>query len=220
MNKRTKVTSVLALCAMVSSAQALEIDFIDLTENSKTGLGESAWKVLTLSDTEITADITASGFAYLDWGIAGLGDCSALLTGATMGANLGSGANLCNPGSDDNVTTGESVTFAFNTTVDVEFWFNNNHDGGFSNGDLINVGGTNVVAQRGYLNDENGSGIFRVNAGELITISYVNEEFYLSGFAATGVVLPAEVSAPGVLSLLGISLFGLGFTQRRRVVSL
>lgn len=213
MKNFTKITSALALCTIISSANAaLEIDFIDLTQNAGTGLGESAWNTLTVSDSGITADITASGFAYLDWGNAGLGDCGALGSGATTGANHGSSANLCNPSSDDNVTVAESVTFEFNTDVDVKFWFNNNHDGGFTAGDLININGTNFAAETGYLNDANGYGSFHVGAGEAFTISYENEEFYVSGFAATA----SQVPEPGVLSLLVISLLGLGIVRRRR----
>ncbi len=213
MNNSIKITSVLALCTMISSANAaLNIDFIDLTENPVTGLGESAWNTLTVSNPQISADITASGFAYLDWNNAGLGDCGALLSGASVGANPGSSANVCNPSSDDNVTSGENVTFTFNVPVEVEFWFNNNHDGGFGAGDMINIGGTNFSAVTGYLGDANGIGGFTLAAGESITISHVNEEFYLSGFAATSLV-----PTPGILSLLGIGLLGLGFTQRRRV---
>ena len=121
-----------------SSAQALIIDFVDLTENV---LGESAWTTLSIDlGGGVTMDITGeqnsnSALAYLDYNHAGLGVCGKAKDANKVDqANLNSngspsGSNNCDPSSDDNVTNGEILYFAVDGDITIDkIWLNNTHD--------------------------------------------------------------------------------------------
>ena len=152
-------------------------------------------------------------FAYLDWGNAGLGVCKDAL-GAPSLANPNSGANSCNPRSDDNVTVGEYLEFVFDQNVLVEnLWFNNNHDGGFGAGDMVKINGVDYPVMTGYAGGINGIGTFSLLAGEVLTIGYSNEEFYMSGMAVSAVPLPAA------FWLFGSALLGFVTIGRRTSIS-
>ena len=174
--KHLSVVPVLALSLMATSAQAVVIDFIKLTENSAAngGLGESYWSTLTIPGSflpntyglqitghaSVDAPAVAGGpadttqFAYLDWGTAGLGVCKDSKN-PPAGAHPGSNTNRCNPGSDDNVTDHEYLEFVFDQDVRVDnLWFNNNHDFGFDSGDKVTIG---VGPQAMMIDDAGGS---------------------------------------------------------------
>lgn len=217
------------LLAGAAQAHAVIIDFKAAAE--PTGLGESAWTVFNVLthfgfDIRITgvkgapALIGAGPYAYLDSNKAGMGVCGTLTaTGLTkLDTATGSGANLCNPGSDDNITTDEGLNFEFNEAVVIsKVWFNNNHDGDRSLiGDTISVltagnvlfTALDVDASRG------GDVVYAVpmsfSANSVGAISYVNEEFYLSAIEIS------RVPEPGTLALLGVAFAGfIGFARRR-----
>ena len=215
-----------ALLASAGTAQAVLVDF--KKEAEPTGLyGESAWQPFSLlANFGIDVDIDGikSGnraFAYLDSNGAGMGVCGALVSGATTGAKPGSGSNLCNPSSDDNVTALEALQFTFKQNVIIDsLWFNNNHDADQSlHGDTINIFGVNKVF--GMADDDpsrSSSGIDDViyngpiafSAGQVALISFVDEQFYLSA-----IDIRADVPEPLSLGLLGLGLAGLGLARRR-----
>ena len=98
-------------------------------------------------------DSGSSAFAYLDSGNAGLGVCKTL-DGSPAGntAHPGSTANLCEPSSNDNVKSGETLHFVFNQAFVINgIWFNNNHDTDFSLlGDKIKIGGSSHTFLAGH----------------------------------------------------------------------
>ena len=232
-----KVKFLLApLAAMMFSlfsanASAVIYDFIKLTEDNPGGLGESAWGTLNVGNMHITGHASDDGdqqqFAYLDWGNAGLGVCKDLVAGASTGADTGSGTNKCSPSSDDNVTNHEYLDFTFDEDVTVEnLWFDNNHDGGFVNGDQVNIGivGLGLTAfdlALGYAPGQpypqagmNGIGSFFVAKGNILRVAFNNQQFYISGMEVNPVPVPAA------LWLFGTAIAGLfGFGQRRRAAA-
>ncbi len=211
--------AVLPLLFVSLNASAITVDFIELTEGTG-GLGESSWATLSLPSIyglEITGHATNDGdgdteqFAYLDWGGAGLGVCK---DANPSGDNSGSSSNSCDPRSDDNVTEGEYLEFTFDQDVVVEnLWFNNNHDGGFGDGDMVTIDGMNFDVSRGYAGGANGIGSFSLATDQVLRIAYNNEEFYVSGMAVSAVPVPAAIW------LFGTALAGFVGLGRRRNIS-
>ena len=213
-------------------SSAATIDFINMTEASAVdgGYGESAWNPMALSFSDFNMSITghatnddanADGsadtaqYAYLDWGNAGLGVCKDLINSSTVNTKFPkSGTNLCAPGSDDNVTAGEYLTFIFDRDVTINnIWFNNNHDPDWllANGDKITIDGANTLVNTGYAGGANGIGSFNVAANTAFNVGYFNEQFYVSGMEIT-----ARVPTPTSLAVLGLGLLGLRICARRR----
>lgn len=213
----------LAISALLtaSTANAQIINFVSLTQTAG-GKGESAWTSLDLTYSNFSVSITGQGtgdddnqqFAYLDWGNAGLGVCNDAggLNGKSVDtAYSGNGQNLCNPASDDNVTVQESLTFVFDTDVVIDaIWFNNSHDDGFGAGDLIDINGDLVSPTvDSYVNDPESFGYYIVDAGEDFVVSFVNEQFYISGLSVRA------IPEPFAIALMGMGLIGLSLRSRR-----
>jgi hypothetical protein len=215
MKAKTKIAPLAALLTLLFSSQAgaVIIDFIDLTEGAG-NLGESSWASLSIPGAfglSITGhasnDDDNDQFAYLDWGTAGLGVCKDAI-GAPTGAMPGNTGNSCQPSSDDNVTVDEYLEFVFTEEVTVEnLWFNNNHDGGFHAGDMVTINGVDYPVMLGYAGGANGIGVFHLLAGDVLTVAYNNEEFYVSGMAVTAMPVPAAIWLFGS-ALLGFVGYG------------
>ena len=222
MHRLMRWVAATALLATAGAAQAVLVDF--KKEAEPTGLyGESAWAPFSLL-ADYGLNVTIAGtvnrnpaFAYLDSNGAGMGVCGALLSGKTTGAKPGSGANLCNPSSDDNVTSAEALEFTFNEDVIIDsLWFNNNHDvDGSLHGDTIHIFGNDIMfsaadddASRS--NDVLYNGPIAFSAGQVAYISFRNEQFYLSALE-----IRRAVPEPLSLGLLGLGLAGLGLARRR-----
>jgi len=234
MSKLKRMLVAVSLAVFATGANATIIDFIDLTENSTTGLGESAWETLSWNDGisgGLTLNITGNAtndddskqYAYLDWNNGGLGVCKDLQTGASPGASLGGTSNKCAPGNDDNTTEGEYLSFVFNKKVEIQnFWFNNNHDGGFDSlVDLITIAGTAYPVSTGITGDStNGIGPFLVDAGTTLDVGYNNQQFYVSGMEFKFYIPPdsgtSEVPEPIAISMIGLGLLGFGLAAVRR----
>jgi hypothetical protein len=222
MKKLISSLAVAGTLAISAQANAAVMDFIDLTQNATTGLGESAWSTLSVNvggvDVEITATKNDSAaLAYLDWGTAGLGVCGYGTNVDTV--RTGSGANQCvdangkYAGGDDNVTVDEYLTFKFlqDATINA-FMFNNNHDNGFDSSDKVTIDGVDYLtgAHTAYSNPQVSiTAGWSVLAGESITVAYNNEQFYVSG-------LEVAVPEPTTLALMGLGLAGLGVARRRK----
>jgi hypothetical protein len=209
------------------------IDFVDMTENGV--YGESAYSSLSIAGTGFNVVISGTNggdvFAYLDWNHAGLGVCGDVDAEDVNVMNPGSGANVCNPASDDNVTTGEALSFLFDADVVIDkIWFNNTHDPDYTilfanggdqiwiNGVLVNAVGNGYATGNPY-NDSlagvdvnNWLGPFNATKDVPFGIGFFNEQFYVSGMEVHA------VPEPGTLALLGIGLFGMGFARRRQKV--
>ncbi len=222
-----QVARWLLATALLTAAGTAQAALVDLKAEAEPGglYGESAWQPFSLLlDFGIDVDIYGikggeDAFAYLDASGAGMGVCGALVGGATANVATNSGSNLCNPSSDDNVTTGESLKFVFNEAVIIDtLWFNNNHDDDKSLlGDTISIfgvdktfgaGDEDATRQSGTISDVAYHGPIAFNAGDMALISFDDEQFYLSALDIR------SVPEPLTIALLGFGLIGLGIGRR------
>lgn len=230
-----------ALFVLAGSAQAIVIDFKAIAESGG-ALGESAWNTLsfnadgthsmTSSFLNITGTNGSDSYAYLDANNAGLGVCGSLLNADTANQATNSGANLCDPGGDDNVSfhaaaaTAETLHFIFGADVVIEnIWFNNNHDGDRSlEGDsiLLGISGSTAAQVLGAPGPGGDSMLdlgLSLGAGVMFDVGFDsnqlcdgdlnNCEFYISKIEFS------TVPEPAVLVLLGAGLFGIGAARRQ-----
>lgn len=219
-----RVKQLMIVTIVMSFSAAASADVINFTQMADAGgtHGESAWDSLVLSFAGGTVTITGAGpngtaYAYLDKGNAGLGVCKDLNSFGDSNKNTlmpGSGLNMCAPGSDDNMTTGEILTFTFNVDVLIDnFWFNNNHDGGFVANDTLLIDGIERAVGLGIVGGAGGIGPFSVLAGQSITVAFGGtqaNQFYVAGMDVN------TVPEPATLFLLGAGLLGIGARRRMK----
>ncbi|MBI1194887.1 MAG: PEP-CTERM sorting domain-containing protein [Gammaproteobacteria bacterium] len=215
----------------------------DASSGNPLSYGESAWAResdpaaqprLNLN-ADFGVDVSLFGvygnneaYAYLDKGTAGLGVCRQVYSNAVLGKHPGSGSNLCNPSSDDNVSgIGEALKLVFNEDIQItKIWFNNNHDPDYGlTEDTITIGGVDHTfhgsannPSLGWLFSFSGTdGIFSAN--DTLSIAYYTgtalraEEFYVSAIEFD------TVPEPSVAALLSIGLLGLGMMRRRALAN-
>lgn len=237
----TKLLATTLLFAFSCSTQAIPT-FVNFQTITDASYGESAWArqsdPLSLPRLNLNADFgidvdifgvygSSEAYAYLDKGTAGLGVCRNVSSSAVLGKHPGSGSNLCNPSSDDNIKgAGEAVKLIFNEGLQVtKIWLNNNHDPDYGlNGDTVTIDGVNHTfngpaqnSSLGWLYEFSGTdGIF--GAADTLNIAYYTgtslraEEFYISAIEFDA------VPEPGTVALLGIGMLGIGMMRRRSTI--
>jgi hypothetical protein len=159
-----------------------------------------------------------AAFVYFDNGNAGMGVCG--VSGGSLNTyNPGSGANLCNPGSDDGLTTTtETLHFqATNKALRItEFYINSNHDNAPVQSTVWNIGGIEysgpyTEASLSQSGDIKISVNFLLNVGDTLTLAGVSgPNSYISGIGLAPVPLPA----PALMLLTGLG--GLGMMRKLR----
>ncbi len=195
----------LALTAFIatSAAQAATLDFVAEAAGNERGLQNGS----TLTFDGLTVEFQSSHFAYLDdrsgGKPGGLGVCKVLTSSAQ-----------CNPGNDDNLTFGESVTLIFDRMVSIS---------GLSFGDANH---NSLNASNKMLRIDTGAGLTPISFMQAVSATFekVNQitfaygssnpsQFYVQNLTATPVPLPAGIV------LLGGALGALGFARRRRAAA-
>lgn len=222
MNHFLKAIAAVVLTAVVNSANAGIINFINLADGLG-GYGEGAWSSLNLSSGGANVAITghssddndSTQYAYLDWGFAGLGSCKDALS--TSSVNSISPLRIfsnCASSTDANVSKKEFLSFVFDKDVVISnIWFNNNFGGGFSNGDKVKIDGKVFDLETAYPGWGSGVGSFAVAAGYNFDVSYLNNDFYIGAIEFSSVV-----PEPGALMLLCIGMLAV-FTARKTLVN-
>lgn len=190
-------------------ANADTIDFVADANTMERGEPVSGYVIpLTFGTLTVTAgDAIGAAHPYLDAGFGGLGACSTL-----------DGGFQCNPSSDDNATSGDSVIFTFNVATTISgILMNNNHDGDRSLlGDTMTIGGAlYMFADGGPGLNSSVAGSYTVGAGVPFVILNQNEadndkEFYVSEITVT------HAPEPGTVAMVGLGLIGVGLASRRR----
>jgi hypothetical protein len=229
MTKTRLAALAVTLCLGVAPvANAATINFKALAD-PPTGAderGESAWDPLIITIAPgFTVTITAKdggsdAYAYLDSNNAGLGVCEQLTNPALANTyRVGLTSNICDPSSNDNVKSGETLHFVFNQNVRIDgIWFNNNHDTDFSlSGDSITIGGSSYgfPAAPFVIGDLKATGPWNVAAGASFDIGWETDQFYMSLMDVTAVPEPASVFGAG-LGVLGIGLLRRYFNRPLR----
>lgn len=182
------------------TAHAARLDFVAEAAGNERGIASGT--TLTIDGLDVT--FTSSNFPYFDdlsgGKPGGLGVCKTL-----------SQSFQCQPGNDDNITVGESVTLSFAAPqILSEFSFTNadhNNLNGSTRTLLVGLNGV-TPAQTRFV-DVVGATLGPVQS---ITFAYgggAPSQFYLNAVTATPVPLPAAAG------LLAGALAGLGALRRR-----
>lgn len=199
-----------AFALTAGTAQATLLDFAsdaNAMEKGYSTLTYSSWFNVNIKGHSAAG----SAYAYMDAGYGGLGVCKSLTTTAQ-----------CTPSNDDNTTTGEWLTFVFDTDVMIKnLWVNNYHDDDKSligdkitianGGPAFQVAGKDSEKPLGSYTSATSIGSFYVSAGTAFTMAYFDEEFYVTAMEVVG------VPEAGTLVLFVLGLVGLGLVRRRTI---
>ncbi len=242
--------------AFASQGQAFILDFQKLADEKH---GESAWQPFTDVFSEagfegtVTVSANGGGYAYLDARIgsarAGMGVCPKLLAGAATGARPGMSSNICDPSDDDNIRSGEELTFEFDVTavppgqvlasiVVSRLWISGTHDGdGSVAGDTVLIrGASQALAGNGWATGTAAEVANFIQGpsltpAEAMTVGYggdSSEQFYVSAMEVfingrrdfcDPIIQDCSVPIVGVIPLLGIGLLGMMLINRRTLYS-
>ncbi|TRX57432.1 hypothetical protein [Thalassomonas sp. M1454] len=186
-----KIFSVSVLFSISSFAHAIMIDFMADADGA---IGESAWTELIYADlgniTGLSLTVTAThngsaALAYLDANSAGLGVCKSAPVDKTDVKYPGSGNNVCDNPSDDNVTADEVLMFTFSYFGEniaapdgITIFINDNHgtgdNKGLMGGDFITFNGSDMEVPADTL-------VWEVNLGSAseYTTAYKDSPFYV-----------------------------------------
>lgn len=209
-----------------TAASAATYDF--KAEANKTGqIGEAAFDVFHTSNMGVFAgpnlQITAekygnSAFVYFDNGNAGIGVCGIAKANKVNSYNPGSGKNLCNPGSDDGLTTsGETLFFtATDEPMTLQsFFINSNHDRDDIMNTVWNIGGT-LYDSNDFVSATGGDVRIDVNydleIGETISLFGVEGP---NSYVSAITVSPSQVPLPAAGFLLLGALGALTLPRRK-----
>ena len=207
--KNIKTILAAGLVFIGSAANATVINFLDIANSGEYGATPLTYGNLSITGTKNGAD----AYPYLDSGDAGLGVCGVVTTSLQ-----------CNPGSDDNVTQGEFLTFTFDVDTMVNsISVNTNHDpiNHFqtsanslkAKNDVVSFNGADTAVTT-YGSKINFNDLvltpFFVAAGTSFNLGYENKQFYVSKIDFT------TVPEPATLGLIALGVAGIGAARRRK----
>jgi len=194
---------LIASLMVIGVAKAAVFDFANIADNPP---GELGGQPLLFSNGGI--DLEARGyllgdgaFAYLDSGGAGLGVCG------TLNASL-----QCNPGSDDNVTAGETLQLTFSEKVifdSISFKDEVHGTAGLTGDEFVLTIDGVTIAPNSSLDPANWGALAGI-MGTVFEFAFFDEQFYIGNIAVSAVPLPPS------MILFGAALIGLGVLSRRR----
>ena len=218
--KNLFITFLLMLGFAVSAnAQSYTVDFINDPVNGadpNNERGEADGTILEFDGIYLQFSATSNvgeGYAYFDKGTAGLGVCATLTDDAQ---------NQCDPSSDDNLTSGESLTFSVFADAqgqtalvgrisDIVFRAAN-HSVITDQAAMLLFG---IDGGLGVQTSMTGFGIS--DAGSSFTFGHDNQQYYISGFTfVSGIPEPAT----WLMMIIGFGIVSASARRSRRSTSI
>ena len=208
MSLKTILATAVALTLSAAAASAAVLDFAGYANGNEQGVANGDNRVIggvTIEFNATGTNANATAAAYFDHGNAGLGVCSNWTATATVNDNE------CAPRSDDNLTSGETVTLSFASAINIlaGTMFNDTDPHrpltvlGKQLTYKINGGATQTTTFENFATLSFGG----VNS---ITFGYGDYQYYVGQMT----VVPVPLPAAGLMLLAGLG--ALGAARRRR----